>query len=939
VVSAVCVVLGGKLQLLGRSQDLGSYVRHGADEATVEAWLYDPDSRTGVARVTRRFRKDGRNSTYSIDGKTTTLHEVEKLKRRFDVQLDNLSQFMPQEKIAEFVQMNPKELLTCTVRALGGTDKLELYEQLLATDTSFVMDYEALARKEKTLMDYVAKSKALETEVEAFNAHKTVKEEIRKIERFIPWLEHEDAQQDFMDLKSDMKVCKEKVDEKKAAAEALQGPLTLIQQRHKAAWKALNEVEKKKAKERDAVAIRYVEKVEGLVELVDDLKNKLVQTGKNVEKMRKKISDAEATLVAEKGRLEEANRNGNDAADNARISELREKQRALRAEIGEGRARQAQAKTAEQDAARRIHQLNVRNSQLGDARARRLSELERRQRKLQGIGKVVDWIRANPQQFRRKVHGPVAIEVDAENELAARVLNANISAFLQGCFVLECHADADHLRKLVREQFNLDVSTITAPINDGGEWNANNIMPSEQPVDQRLHDLGIEAVVSDTFKAPDAVKEALKAQVGLHRVYVGNQNADRNMDQLVDSGVAIWYTPTGTYRCVSSRYDRNAKSTSVGRLDNSSGIFGGRIDEVERERAHILQSLQVEEQNRAAARASRDAVELEMQGVLSHDKELNLEVAKVQGFINARAKLAQKVRLYESRFKTLLSGDAVKQAEKKKFELQELIADAEAEFVSNSEELVKTLGASLRAVGKMDEALAVFSSVDRELRLEMEKHTETNNELKEVQTIYAKLKDRVTRARQLVRDRRAIAEKSVSAAEVADDPFYEALGMDMEKLEALIAEKKETASRMTTGSGQVVEEHARLVKKVEALQAEVDRTREGQENHRREFENSKKEFLRWLNERIEKMAARFSNLYKGFGCRGDIVLANADADRMSALAINILVSYRDGVNLMPISGQGNSGGEKMACTMLYCFSLQEQDKSPPFVVCCSAAFR
>lgn len=930
VVSAVCVVLGGKLQLLGKSQDLGSYVRHGAEEAMVEAWLYDPESSAGVARISRRFRKDGGTSTYSINGKKATIAEVDKLKRRFDIQLDNLSQFMPQEKIAEFVQMDPKSLLACTVRALGGTAKLELYEKLLQTDSSFVSDDDSLGRKEKTLADFMAKSKALETEVEAFHAHKKLKDEVKKLKNFIPWLEHEDVQMEFNDLKNDVKMCKEKVEEKKTAAEALRGPLVHIQRRHEAAWKAFDKEEKRKSRDKDDKALKLVNDVDELIGQIEDLKAKLESNDKHVAKHRDRINDVERALEADKGRLEEANRRGNDAEDNAVIAATQAKRRALRAESNDTRMRLQQAKNDRGDVERRIHTLNVQLSRLADARTHRMQELERSNRRVQGIGKVADWILDNPQLFKRKVHGPVAVEVDAENELSARVLNSSLGAFTLGCFVLECHDDVDTLKREAQAKFGFRVSTMTAPCSNG-QWDPNDIMLPGRPVDQQLHSLGIDAVVSDLFKAPDAVKEALKAQHGLNNMFVGNQNADRNMDELVNAGLHRWYTPTGQYNCVTSRYNRSARSTSVGSLQ-PPGIFAGRIDQVERERAQLMQSIKAEEANLTAASEQLSLLEAEMRGYIEQDKELGEEIAKANGYITARARLAQKVRTAESRIATLRSGNAIKDATAKRNRILENLAVNERKIVSTSEELVAALSASVRALGKMDEAMNIFSAVVRELREEEAKHSETSNELQEMQTLYGSMKERLSRTRQKVRDARAKAEKSVSSAEVSDDPFYEELGMDLQKVNGLILEKTEAASRMTTGGGQVVEEHAKYVQKAEALQAELTRTRESQANERREFEESKVVFMNWLDERIERMAVRFSNLYKGFGCRGDIVLINKDDERMSALAINILVSYRDGVDLMPISGQGNSGGEKMACTMLYCFSLQEQEKSPPFVV-------
>lgn len=52
--------------------------------------------------------------------------------RSLNIQLDNLCQFLPQEKVVEFTKMSPTELLHSTQRAIGDGELLVMHEKLMA---------------------------------------------------------------------------------------------------------------------------------------------------------------------------------------------------------------------------------------------------------------------------------------------------------------------------------------------------------------------------------------------------------------------------------------------------------------------------------------------------------------------------------------------------------------------------------------------------------------------------------------------------------------------------------------------------------------------------------------------------------------------------------------------------------------------------------------
>jgi chromosome segregation ATPase len=196
-----------------------------------------------------------------------------------------------------------------------------------------------------------------------------------------------------------------------------------------------------------------------------------------------------------------------------------------------------------------------------------------------------------------------------------------------------------------------------------------------------------------------------------------------------------------------------------------------------------------------------------------------------------------------------------------------------------------------------------------------------------------KHKAQVSDARGELRRRLEEAERSLPREEhMRNAERYERFPLVAEQLEADIRVMSEQCARMTNGGYGVLQEFERQRKLIDRLQTEVDGEERNAAARRKRFETGKRDFLEWLNRCIDGMRKRFSRLYAQMGCRGDIQLVNADSDRIVDLEIQILASYREDKELRPISAASNSGGEKMACTMLYCFALQDEEKSPPFVI-------
>ncbi|KAB8231912.1 P-loop containing nucleoside triphosphate hydrolase protein [Aspergillus alliaceus] len=130
LVCAICLGLGWGPVHLGRAKDAGEFVKHGCREATIEIEL------AGGARfrqnpvVSRTIKRDGNKSSFTLNGKPVSRNQVLKLAQSFSIQIDNLCQFLPQDKVSEFAALTPIELLSSTQRAAAGPEMEEWHNDL-----------------------------------------------------------------------------------------------------------------------------------------------------------------------------------------------------------------------------------------------------------------------------------------------------------------------------------------------------------------------------------------------------------------------------------------------------------------------------------------------------------------------------------------------------------------------------------------------------------------------------------------------------------------------------------------------------------------------------------------------------------------------------------------------------------------------------------------
>uniref|UniRef100_A0A8C2ZU04 Structural maintenance of chromosomes protein 5 n=1 Tax=Cyclopterus lumpus TaxID=8103 RepID=A0A8C2ZU04_CYCLU len=128
IVCAICLGLAGKTAILGRGDKvIGLYVKRGCSKGFIEIELFKTG---GNLVINREIHVENNQSLWMLNGRHCNQKSVEEEVKALHIQVNNLCQFLPQEKVGEFAKMSKIELLEATEKSVGPPEMYEYHCEL-----------------------------------------------------------------------------------------------------------------------------------------------------------------------------------------------------------------------------------------------------------------------------------------------------------------------------------------------------------------------------------------------------------------------------------------------------------------------------------------------------------------------------------------------------------------------------------------------------------------------------------------------------------------------------------------------------------------------------------------------------------------------------------------------------------------------------------------
>ncbi|OMO50483.1 RecF/RecN/SMC [Corchorus capsularis] len=910
LVCAIALCLGGEPQLLGRAKHIGAFVKRGETAGYIKISLrgYTKEERITIARKIDTENK----SDWSYNGKSVPKREILEVIRKFNIQVNNLTQFLPQDRVCEFAKLTPIQLLEETEKAVGDPQLPVQHSTLIEKSRELKKYQKAVETMQESLKQLVALNAELEKDVERVRQRNELLEKVDYMKKKLPWLKYDMKKAEYFKAQKMEKDAEEKLAEAAKTLNDLEAPIK----------KQKNEKEKleDKCKHLSNLMNENIRKRADILNKENAAAVQVRSKYKDVEEMRKKEDSRKEKILADKKKLDDAE---TELQCLRSYKPPKEEIESLISQIAEKTSSAREKKRQKEMKEKHLGQLKsaLRNC------VNSLTDLENKNTKLlhalknTGAERIFDayqWLQQHRHELNKEVFGPVLLEVNVSDKLHANFLEGHVAHYIWKSFITQDSRDRDFLVKNL-ESFDVPILNYVGGQSDRKE-------PFE--ISNQMRELGIYSRLDQVFDAPTAVKEVLTSQCSLDRSYIGSGNTDQNADYIANLGIFDFWTPQNHYHWSVSRYDNNAISATVEPVGDSRLLLSG-LDLGETE---TLKSRKIELEN-SVADAERGIKLLQSEQRQLEDESAKIEKQREDMVLTSR-RMIQKQKNMENYVAQLKSTLSLEESDDLETAVAKLIDRAKRSNIERFNHAIKIKDLLVEAVAwKWSFAEKHMSFIEndakiRELEVNLTAHKKVASKASlDLQKCKEDVEDYLQQLSAAKKHAESIA---IITPELAK--LFRKMPTTIEELEAAIQDNISQANSIFCLNGNnILLEYEDRRRQIETLSEKLEADNNKLQKCLEEIDALKGTWLPTLRNLVNQINETFSRNFKEMAVAGEVSLDEHDAD-FDQFGIFIKVKFRQAGQLQVLSAHHQSGGERSVSTILYLVSLQDLTNCPFRVV-------
>jgi chromosome segregation ATPase len=617
LVCAICLGLGWSPKHLGRAKDIGEFVKHGSDRAEIEIELAAGKNHRKNPVIRRSIRKEGNKSQFWINGQQTTQNAVTDLARSFSIQIDNLCQFLPQDRVVEFARLDPVSLLRETQRA-AAPEQMTIWhdelKKLRATEKS-------LEIKEKNEDGHLAELQRKQTATQEDVNHWTQRQDLileqKALEICRPIIAKSVLYNQVQATKADLRNAKRELQQLKAEeAPARQAQDDAIEYRDQIKQVFENRTRHvERAKKSATKIVEDIKNVQSAVKESMDERDAERDAGRQ-RKTQVQLIEKEILKLEQQREIEPPRQ---DEGSNARINELRSKVSEIERRVLEVNEKQQAAKPRANDLKQSIADQKREREKLNTQSGQQASLLQ----KLSGdAARGWKWIEEHRATLplKGRVYGPPILECSVTDPRYADAVESQLRAMDFTAITCEDVEDTKLIsNKLLGELKLHQVSIRTSP---------KPLSFYQSPVTkEELTSYGFEGWLKDYLSGPEAVLAMLCDSSQIHRVaFSSRQISDQQHHALESSPISSWVA--GQEKCqITRRREYNVTSTRVNAIRKAQLLIDQPVDTEQQRR--LDNAIKETEQDLQETVNEFQALRQEMQELKDKQQRLKAEMVRL----------------------------------------------------------------------------------------------------------------------------------------------------------------------------------------------------------------------------------------------------------------------------------------------------------------------
>ncbi|XP_075684088.1 structural maintenance of chromosomes protein 5 isoform X2 [Rhinoderma darwinii] len=915
IVCAICLGLAGKTSFIGRADKVGLYVKHGCQKGAVELELYRP---SGNLILTREIQVSNNQSTWYINGKNSSLKAVEEQVAGLNIQVGNLCQFLPQDKVGEFAKLSKIDLLEATEKSIGPPEMYNYHCELKNYRKNEKELEDSYKSREEFLEKLKQRNERNRQDVERYYERKRHIDKIEMLERKRPWVEYENVRQQFEEVKQIRDQMKEELKRNQESHAPLNQQLQHYDKQYKQIDGRIKEkvVEiretSQKCKQKQELLERKEKEVEDVQQSLRMRKAEELDRQKKIYNIRKMIEDWQNELNSmtnQESLQPEIDSIGRE------LHHIQDEKSNVESEMSDLRMERQNMEREKKDKSNRIKQFdNLLN----------LKE-EKLQKRFADTYNAVLWFRENKERFKKRVCLPIMLEINVKSHQHAKYVENHISMNDMRAFVFESQEDMDTFLKEVRDNRRLRVNAVCSPQESFADRN-----PSK-PITELEH-YGFFSYLRELFDAPYPVMNYLVSQYMVHNVPVGTDKTRHMIEKVIkETGLRQMYTAEERYITKVSAYSNNVISSNISL--KAAQFLTVTVDPEERRQA----SEQYKEiEKKCTLLEARVGELISKQKLLDKkDNDLRLRKKEILDMKTKKRQLEQKISTKH---------DSLKQLEQENMNLEDYEQQADGKireinvqkktFLTELTELIKNC--MLLNKEKVDMALENTTVLWKKNKIEYE-YKEATSRLKELESQFVAADEKkhnlLEICKGLLRKARQVCKLGPND-EVPQDfqTAFQSLPNTLDEIDAVLNEERSRASCFTGLNSSVVEDFTNRTREIEEITEELNRKKTELDHFRQNILQVKEGWINPLKQLVEKINEQFSSFFRSMQCVGEVDLHTENEENYDKYGIRIRVKFRSSTQLHELTPNHQSGGERSVSTMLYLMSLQELNRCPFRVV-------
>ncbi|XP_075985981.1 structural maintenance of chromosomes 5 [Anticarsia gemmatalis] len=915
-VCAIILGLCGKTSVIGRAKKISEYVRSGCENSTIEIELYRNSGQKNVI-ITRNFNLSD-ESSWSIDYKTVREKQVQELIASMNIQVDNLCQLLPQDRVQDFSKMDPQQLLRSTLSAVGGQQSVSQLDELIDCRSKQRGNSTKLLNNAQVIQEQQRLNDRLKVVIDAMQQRKEIEKEIDVCEKKKLWLEYHDLREKVVEYTRDKKEAGKIVATHKSKIEPLEKVI-------EKATKEIRKVEQQKlAANRKIYALK--DRAKETLSSVNAQQFKLREIESSFQEKMERHRNRERELQEAKAKLEKLNMDkarlvekvGDDAKVKMELAELHKHISKTNAAIDNLKKQKLEVQYDLDNNVvpqMRLYQNKIRN--LEDVDIKRLETLRAYS---EDCYKAVLWLRENRDLFMHRVYEPMMLEIKFTDPKFARYLESTVASRDLVAFTFESSQDMNLFLTKVRQEQGL--KRVNALCSQGGTLD----LPQRNI--QQLSYLGFYTYLVDTISAPDAIVRYLCKNYNIHRIPIGNDHTYKNSGK-VPANITYFYTENHRFVVKVSAYSGEKSSSTI--EIRQARLLANTVDSEQLNKCNTeLARFERTAQTHRSKMSDLDNKVGTLEGNLN---ELNMRRKGISEGVDKVRTISAQIRIQANKvqdIETEPSLDVQQEQERCRRKQRECVIK-QCQLHSELKEIADSLHNDVLSSDVVKLQLDTYRNgiVDQETQLR-----ELKSELRNVEATLENIENLLTRAKSNAKEKLLEAKRNSNNKLPQDPDFpykdeFDTLPSDINSLQEHCYELQTRMDCMDQGDEQVIKEYEEREKLIAKLKNEVNSSSDTNKLLEKKMETIKSQWLPPLENLLRDIDRSFGDMFSKLGCAGEIKLEKGESDEdFDKYGISILVRFRASEQLQQLTRHAQSGGERALSTAIYLMSLQRLTTVP-----------